>query len=389
MIRPKSERLFNRAKKILVGGVNSPVRSFKSVGGHPLFIRKAKGPYCWDADGKRYIDLVQSWGALILGHGHPQVLAAARQAMNKGASYGACHENEILLAETLRRAFPKTIERVRLMSSGTEAAMTALRIARGATGRDFIVKFSGGYHGHHDSLLVAAGSGALTLGQPSSLGVPAAWAKTTIVVPYNDLTAVEETFKKTGDKIAAVIVEPAAANMGLVLPKAGFLEGLRSLTRRYGSLLIADEVITGFRLKWGGLADAMEADLVCLGKIIGGGFPIAAVGGAARFMDILAPLGGVYHAGTLSGNPVAVAGGLAALNVLKRVNPYPKLEARSKKFAVSLTHTATRLGLPFQVIQRGSLWTVFFTETPIYDNASAQKTDTKLFARFFQEQSMP
>ena len=373
----RSARYFNRAKSILVGGVNSPVRSFSSVGGTPPFIARAKGPYLWDEDGNRYIDLVQSWGAMILGHGHPEVIEAARNALKNGTSYGACHKNEFRLAELIREAFPKTAERVRLMSSGTEATMTALRIARGATGRDIVIKFAGCYHGHHDSLLAAAGSGVLTLGIPSSLGVPAAWTQSTIVLPYNSPAAVIETFARYGGKIAAIIVEPVACNMGLVLPSEKFLKTLRTVTRRHGAILIFDEVITGFRLKWGGLSDDYNADLVCLGKIIGGGFPVGAVAGKKDLMNCLAPLGGVYHAGTLSGNPVAVSAGMATLGVLKKELPYGELDARTKKLAAQIQNKNIR------AVQHGSLLTIFFSVAEITDYESAKTTNTKQFAKFF------
>lgn len=377
MKRLKSDRLFERAKNILVGGVNSPVRSFQSVGMSPPFIAKAKGPYLWDEDGNRYLDLVQSWGALILGHAHPQVLSAARRALALGTSFGACHQKEMELAELISDAFGKIAERVRLMSSGTEATMTALRIARGATGRDLIIKFAGCYHGHHDSLLAGAGSGALTLGIPASLGVPAAWAGQTLVLPYNSPAAVSQAFQRYGPQIAGVIVEPVACNMGLVLPQPGFLKILRKLTRSQGSVLIFDEVITGFRLKWGGLAGEFDADLVCLGKIIGGGFPMGAVAGRKELMNLLAPLGGVYHAGTLSGNPVGTAAGLAALQTLKKNQPYADLEAKTKKLAAALPSKGTT------VVQTGSLLTIFFTKTPVTDYESAKTTDTQRFSRFF------
>lgn len=377
MIKRDPAPWFDRAQKVLVGGVNSPVRSFSSVGGTPPFIARAQGPYLWDEDGNRYIDLVQSWGAMILGHGHPEVLAAARRALNSGTSFGACHRKEIELAEMICEAFPKTSERVRFMSSGTEATMTALRIARGATGRELVIKFSGCYHGHHDSLLAAAGSGVLTLGIPTSQGVPASWTKSTLVLPYNSPEAVSKTFARQGNKIAAVIVEPVACNMGLTLPQKGFLKTLRAITKRHGAVLIFDEVITGFRLKWGGVSDDYGADLVCLGKIIGGGFPMGAVAGKKELMNLLSPLGGVYHAGTLSGNPVAAAAGLATLHVLKRDRPYNELEVRTKKLAASLK------GKNITVTQLGGLLTIFFTPTPVTDYESAKTTDTKRFARFF------
>ncbi|MBI4062826.1 MAG: glutamate-1-semialdehyde 2,1-aminomutase [Elusimicrobia bacterium] len=379
----QSKRLFEKAKQILVGGVNSPVRSFGAVGGHPLFIKKAAGAYLWDADNQKYVDLVCSWGTIILGHGYPTIAQAAARAIAKGTSYGACHQNEILLAQMIREAFPKTIERVRLVNSGTEAVMTALRIARAATKRDLTVKFAGGYHGHHDSLLAAAGSGVLTHGLPSSAGVPESWAKTTLVLPYNDEKAVFQTFAKLGRKIAAVIVEPLACNMGVVPPEKSFLETLRCVTKKYGALLIFDEVITGFRLQWGGLSESYDPDLVCLGKIIGGGFPLAAVAGKKAPMELLAPLGKVYHAGTLSGNPVAVAAGLATLAALKKINPYARLEKMAQKIVRSAEETAGQKGIALTAPRQGSLFTLFFTAIPVKNYADAQKTDTRLFSKFF------
>lgn len=379
----KSEILFNKAKKVLVGGVNSPVRSFGGVGGCPRFISRAKESKIWDADSKSYIDFVSSWGAIVLGHANPQVNSVVKKALGLGTSYGSCHEREIELAHLLKEAFPKTIEKVRLANSGTEATMTALRLARAATKRDVIVKFAGAYHGHHESLLVSAGSGLMTQGIPSSDGVPKSWASTTLVLPYNDIPSLKEAFKLKGHEIAAVIVEPIACNMGVVLPQEGFLKSLRELTKRYGALLVFDEVITGFRLKWGGFSEEFLPDLVCLGKVIGGGFPIGAVAGKAEFMDLLAPLGSVYHAGTLSGNPIATSAGIAVLRALKKTNPYPRIERLTKKLTQSIRDLAKEKGIPLIINGIGGLFTVFFTSGPVNDYESAKKTDTKEFARFF------
>ncbi|MBI4369809.1 MAG: glutamate-1-semialdehyde 2,1-aminomutase [Elusimicrobia bacterium] len=381
----KSQELFKRAQEVLVGGVNSPVRSFAGVGETPRFITKAKGALMWDADDNRYLDLVQSWGAIICGHSDPRINRAVNRALPKGTSYGACHEGEIILAEIIRQAFPKTAERVRLMNSGTEAAMTALRLARAAAGRDLIVKFAGGYHGHHDSLLVRAGSGVLTLGQPGSLGVPESWASSTLVLPYNDLAEAERIFAQIGSQIAGVIVEPIACNMGVVKAKPGFLETLRKLTREYGSVLIFDEVITGFRLRWGGFSDTHDADLVCLGKIIGGGFPVGAVAGKKHLMELLAPIGGAYHAGTLSGNPIAVAAGIAALRAIQNKKPFIALNNLAQIITKALKASAKKAGIAVTINQAGGLWTLFFTEGPVNNYDDAQKTNTERYARFFKE----
>ena len=379
----QSKILFEKAKKVLVGGVNSPVRSFNSVGESPRFIARAKGPRMWDVDDKEYIDYVCSWGAIILGHADPEVTIAVKNALNLGTSYGACHEREIELAELIKRAFPKIIEKVRLCNSGTEATMTALRLARGKTKRDCVVKFAGGYHGHHESLLVSAGSGLMTQGIPSSSGVPKVWAEKTIVLPYSDVHAAEEIFNLRGKEIAAVIVEPVACNMGVVLPKEGFLQSLRRLTKENGSVLIFDEVITGFRLRWGGLSQDVQPDLICLGKIIGGGFPIGAVAGKASIMDLLAPLGDVYHAGTLSGNPIAVTAGITVLKALKRRNPYQRMEKFVQNLTKSTRDFCEQKGIPMTINQSGSLFTLFFSDQSVVDCESAKKTDTKKFAKFF------
>ncbi len=385
MAGPRSRALFSRASRVLVGGVNSPVRAFKAVGGSPLFMRSGSGARLTDADGRRYLDYCLSWGPLILGHAHPKIVAAAVAAVRSGSSFGAPTEGEHLLAEAIREALP-SMERLRLTSSGTEAVMSALRAARAWTKRDLIVKFTGCYHGHVDNLLVAAGSGAATLGRPDSAGVPKAWAKTTLLLPYNDLDAVAEAFRRRGKDIAALIVEPVAANMGLVPPKPGFLQGLRKVTAKYGALLIFDEVITGFRLCYGGAQTAfgIRPDLTTLGKIIGGGFPVGAYGGRREIMEQVAPLGPVYQAGTLSGNPAAVAAGLAALRALKKEKPYAAMACLAAELARGLRIAAAAAGVKVQVHQLSSMLTVFFTAAPVSDWASAKACDTKAYARFFQ-----
>ncbi|HBL16019.1 MAG: glutamate-1-semialdehyde-2,1-aminomutase [Elusimicrobia bacterium GWA2_69_24] len=380
----RSIALFREAKKVLVGGVNSPVRAFRAVEGDPIFVRSGKGARFTDADGKSYLDYCLSWGPMILGHAHPEVVAAATAAMRKGSSFGAPTELEVRLASEVRRALP-SMERLRFTSSGTEAVMSALRVARAHTGRDLIVKFVGGYHGHADSLLVAAGSGAATLGRPDSAGVPIPWAKTTLLLPYNDLEAVHAIFKRFGREIAAVIVEPVAANMGVVPPREGFLETLRSVTRKYRSLLIFDEVITGFRLYYGGAqtANGIKPDLTCLGKIIGGGFPVGAYGGRRGLMELVAPVGPVYQAGTLSGNPVAMAAGLKTLEVLKREKPYAALAQRTAELAGGIRQLAGLAGIPVSVNHVASMFTVFFAPGAVSDFLSAKTADTRRYARFF------
>ena len=385
MIKTKnSERLFALAQGPLAGGVNSPVRAFKAVGGTPRFIAKAKGPYLWDADGNRLIDFVGSWGPMILGHAHPKILSAVKAAMARGFSFGASTELEIELARRVCGAIP-SIQKVRFVSSGTEAVMGALRLARGFTKRSKVVKFSGCYHGHSDGMLVSAGSGAATLGVPDSAGVPAGYSNETLVVNYNDLDAVRACIKTFGSDIAAVIVEPVAGNMGVVPPAPGFLEGLRNLTRENGTLLIFDEVITGFRLAYGGAQSVygVQPDLTCLGKIIGGGFPVGAFGGRSDVMELLAPLGPVYQAGTLSGNPVAMSAGIATLDLLKKSNPYASLARNTRRLTQLVGERARSIGLPVQINQIGSMFTIFFTDQPVRDFGSAKRSDTKRFARFF------
>ncbi|GBC84549.1 Glutamate-1-semialdehyde 2,1-aminomutase [bacterium HR11] len=380
-----NEEWYERAQKVIPGGVHSPVRAFRAVGGVPRFILRGEGAYVWDVEDRAYIDYVMSWGALILGHAHPAVVAAAQRAAARGSSYGMPTPTDVELAELIAGAFP-FVERVRFVNSGTEATMTAVRIARAVTGRPLVVKFDGCYHGHADYFLVQAGSGALTLGVPSSPGVPEDIARTTVSLPYNDLDAVERLFHERGDRVAAVIVEPAAGNMGLVLPADGFLEGLRDLTRRYGSLLIFDEVITGFRVGWGGWSTrtGIEPDLITLGKVIGGGFPLAAYAGPARWMDRVAPVGPVYQAGTLAGNPVAVAAGYTTLLQLQSdPTAYDVLTRRTQALAEGLQEAFRACGRPAVVVWTTGMLTVFFRPTPPRTLAEVQASDTDAFRRFF------
>lgn len=377
--------LFDRALARIPGGVNSPVRAFGSVGGQPFFAARAEGPAVWDSDGRRYLDLVQSWGASILGHAHPAVVEAVTRAAAAGTSYGIPTEAEVCLAEEVCARVP-TVEKLRLVSSGTEATMTAVRLARGVTGRDIILKFAGCYHGHADALLAAAGSGLATLGLPGSAGIPAGAVAGTIVAPYNDEAALDEAFARHGPQLAAVIVEGVAANMGLVPPADGFLDGIRRRCTEAGALMIMDEVITGFRLGDDGAQGRyrITPDLSCFGKVLGGGLPLAAFGGPAEIMDHLAPLGPVYQAGTLSGNPLATAAGLAVLAHLDGA-AYARLEATATTLAEGLRAALTGAGLAAQVPQVGPLVGLFFSETPVVDYASAQGADGKRYARFFHE----
>lgn len=381
----KSSELFQRALRLMPGGVNSPVRAFRAVGGDPLFIVSGKGSRITDADGRSYIDYVMSWGPLILGHCHPEVTDAVARALARGTSFGACTPGEVELAERIREAFP-SIERVRLVSSGTEATMSALRVARAATGRDKILKFEGCYHGHADSLLVKAGSGIATLGLPDSPGVPKALAELTLTVPFNDFGALDEVFCANRNQIGAAIVEPVVGNAGCISPQAGFLEKLRSLTAEQGTVLIIDEVMTGFRVAYGGAHSlyGIRPDLTTLGKIIGGGLPVGAYGGRATLMDQVAPAGQVYQAGTLSGNPLAVVAGLKTLEVIQRPGFYQRLEALSAKLASGLAETAQRNSVPLIVNRVGSMFTAFFTSEPITDYASAKKSDATRFGHFFR-----
>ncbi len=380
-----SHKLFLEAQEYIPGGVNSPVRAWRAVGGHPLFIQRGRGCRVIDADGKEYIDYVGSWGPLIAGHAHPQVLKALEEAIKRGTSFGAPTPREIELAKAIIAAVP-SIERIRLTSSGTEAAMTAIRLARGYTGRPKILKFAGCYHGHSDALLVRAGSGALTFSNPDSQGVPEAFASQTLVAEYNDLGSVEAYLKANPGSVAAVIVEPVPGNMGVVLPEAGFLEGLSALTRDHGVVLIFDEVISGFRMARGGAQEVygVVPDLTCLGKVIGGGMPLAAVGGKREIMELLAPLGPVYQAGTLSGNPVAVTAGLETLKILAAPGSYQRLNDLGTLLAEGLRRAVHDAGLRACVNQAGSLLTIFFGVDHVRDYATATQSDTAMFARYFQ-----
>jgi glutamate-1-semialdehyde 2,1-aminomutase len=381
----KSQELYQKALGLMPGGVNSPVRAFRAVGGDPVFIAGGRGASLTDVDGRTYIDYVLSWGPLILGHSHPEVVEALARAIQLGTSFGACSPAEVELAERLREAYP-SIERVRLVNSGTEATLSALRVARAATGRDRILKFEGCYHGHGDSLLVKAGSGVATLGLPDIPGVPRALAELTITVPFNDPAALEQAFRLHSHQIAAAIVEPVVGNSGCLAPQPGFLEELRRLTAEQGTVLIFDEVMTGFRVAYGGAQELfkIQPDLTTLGKIIGGGLPVGAYGGQATLMDWVAPAGPVYQAGTLSGNPLAVAAGLKTLEILRRPGTYRRLEATSAKLAAGLASAAAQAGVPFTVNRVGSMFTGFFCGDPVVDYASAKKSDTRRFARFFR-----
>jgi glutamate-1-semialdehyde 2,1-aminomutase len=385
MARKLSQKaLFARARKSLVGGVNSPVRAFKSVGGTPVFVASGSGAHLTTADGRRLVDFCLSWGPLMFGHARREIVKAATAALQRGSTFGAATEAEVALAERIKAAFP-SMELVRMTSSGTEADMSALRAARAFTKRDLVIKFAGCYHGHVDSLLVAAGSGATTLGVPDSAGVPAAMAATTVVVPFNDLKAVERAFQKNRGRIAAVIVEPIPANMGVVFPRDRFLEGLRRITSREKALLIFDEVITGFRVCYGGVQTiaGIKPDLTVLGKIVGGGLPLAVYGGRKDVMSMISPEGPAYQAGTLSGNPVAVAAGTAMLDLLRAEDPYARLEKLKEYLCEGFRQGAVAAGVPLHIQSFGSMFTPFFMDGPATDYASALKADKAAYGRFF------
>src|SRR6266851_3340360 len=384
--RKRSREIFERAEKVLVGGVNSPVRAFRSVGGEPLIIERGSGQYLYDADGNELLDYVCSWGAMILGHANHAISEAIADQARRGTSFGVTTELELELATLITRAIP-FIEKIRFVSSGTEATMSAVRLARGVTKRDFIVKFEGCYHGHADSFLSQAGSGLATLGIAECPGVPQALAALTLNVPFNNLNAVEQIFQEHQDKIAAIIIEPIAANMGVVPPEAAFLKGLREISKKNRALLIVDEVITGFRLRNGSVQElfGIEADLTTLGKIIGGGVPVAAYGGRAELMDQVAPLGPVYQAGTLAGNPLAMRAGIAALQQLTKPGLYEEVTALAQRLASGLRAQVADAGIPAQINAIGPLAAIFFTSAPVRNYTDAKRSDTKRYARFFRE----
>ncbi len=381
----RNAELFEKAKRLLPGGVSSPVRAFGAVGGAPRFLVRGEGPYVWDVEGARYVDYVLSWGPMILGHAHPEVVAAVKEIAEKGLSFGAPHPLELELAALIQKAYP-VAERVRFVNSGTEATMSAIRLARGYTKRPYLVKFRGNYHGHADGLLVEAGSGALTFGHPSSAGVPEEYARLTLVAEYNDVEGLKTLFAERGDEIAAVIFEPVVGNSGVIPPSEAFLKAIQELTREAGALLIVDEVMTGFRLAFGGATErfGLSPDLVTLGKVMGGGLPAAAYAGRAEIMEELAPLGPVYQAGTLSGNPLAMAAGKKTLELLSE-NPgfYARLENLGATLEKGLAEVLTGAGVPHAINRVGSMLTVFFTEGPVQSFEGAAKSDPTLFNRFF------
>lgn len=382
--RPVCEAQMERARRVIPGGVNSPARAFGGVGGTPVFMERGAGAYLFDIEGNRYIDYIGSWGPHILGHQHPRVLAAVQEALTKGTSFGAPTPIETEMAELLCAAVP-ALEKVRMVNSGTEATMSAIRVARGFTGRDRLIKFAGCYHGHVDCLLVQAGSGALTHGVPSSPGIPAGCTQDTISLEYNDVEQLTQAFEQQGEQIACVILEPVVGNMGTVIPDREFLQACRDLCTKYGAVLIFDEVMTGFRLAYGGAQECfgITPDMTSLGKIIGAGMPVGAYGGRAEIMEVVSPLGPVYQAGTLSGNPVAMACGLTALRILGDENPYPQLDRLGERLAVGLSAAAQEAGLPYQMAQIGSMLTLFFNEEPVRNYTISSRNNTQRFAQFF------
>ena len=382
--RSESRKLFAEALEYIPGGVNSPVRAFRGVGGEPFFVNRAKGSRVWDVDGNEYIDYVCTWGPAILGHAHPAIVRAVQEAAEKGTSFGIPNPLEVKMARLIRSAVP-SVRKVRMCNSGTEATMSAIRLARGFTRRDKIIKFDGCYHGHVDSLLVKAGSGSLTFGQPDSAGVPAAFTQHTVVLPFNDVDAVKAAFAANSGQVAGIIVEPVPGNAGVYLPKPGYLEFLREVTQSNGALLIFDEVMTGFRLAAGGAQGrfGITPDLTCFGKIIGGGLPVGAFGGRAEIMDYLAPLGPVYQAGTLSGNPVAMAAGIAALEELAKNDSYERLEQLGAQLESGMKEAARAAGIPAQFNRIGSMFCGYFTEKPVHNLADAMTSDRARFAEFF------
>ncbi|MEK6581477.1 MAG: glutamate-1-semialdehyde 2,1-aminomutase [Nitrospirota bacterium] len=380
----KSEKLFKQAKALIPGGVNSPVRAFKAVGGNPVFITKGKGSKIYDVDGNSYIDYVLSWGPLILGHAHPKVIKALKAAAEKGTSFGAPTPLEIELANLVLKAYP-SMDKVRMVNSGTEATMSAIRVARGFTKRDAIIKFEGCYHGHADGLLVKAGSGAMTFGIPDSPGVPESYAKNTITIPFNDIDAVKTVINRQWKSIACVIIEPVVGNIGCVLPKPGFLETVRTLTKKYGIVLIFDEVMTGFRVAYGGAQEhyRIKPDMTCLGKVIGGGLPVGAYGGKKEIMSMVSPEGPVYQAGTLSGNPLAMTAGIETLRILSTKGTYKKLESLSAMLERGLKDAAKKAGVATRFYRAGTMFCTYFTNKEVYDYGTAKTSDTAKFSRFF------